>query len=263
MKACSAVGGVLGAVVLTVVPVLMAACAAPDQSGEATTHREAQLRAADIPPAVMQALRERSSGAVLPSHVRFARDETSRDVPAVPAGVREDVAKWIRKVVREEWLPEEMTEKMTGEIRWMESVAPPSGDRDFVRLEYVTRDAGSFSIVEGLNEVSIVWHREGIQPGENPEEAAAELARKLLRVPEESASELTADLTPVGDAETRLYVGSLRIPREAGAYPNWFNYMPTWTCPGYFYVTIPVKRTGEKPRLEEMRARPKEPERRF
>ncbi len=221
---------------------------------------EAQLRAADVPPAVMQALRERSSGAVLPSHVRFARDETSRDVRTVPAGVREDVAKWIGKVVREQWLPEDMIEKMTGEIRWMETVAPPPHDEDFVRLEYTRSKDEAFCFVEGFSNLAILWRNNGIEPGDDAEAAATELAERLLRIPDERVSDLSADLTAVHAGEARLYVGYLRIPKQT-RWPNWYTSMPVWITPGYFCVVVVPDRTGERP--AEWQGKPRLPEARF
>jgi hypothetical protein len=203
------------------------------------------------------------------SYTRFERggpraEEVSAD--RIPGAVRQRAADWVARVVRSPWVPTDCSERFAGETRTVDYVPPDNVD--YLFLDYAAAGS-SFRLAEDGTALSVLWANPNIMPGHDPGKTAVLLAQILLKVPDEEAPKMQAEINEVSAGEVRLFCGRIRIPLEPlpkeqyentlGRNPywhkQWYHDMFVWLADGYFYVSV-AERTGQPPRgPEDMQAR--------
>jgi hypothetical protein len=153
--------------------------------------------------------------AVLSQHAGFRQFEPGPeavDVPdsRIPGEVKETAQEWLKRVIRPEYLPEDPVALMKG-MTWRVDYIPPQ-NVDFLVLEYA-RGKSAFRIAEAPGNVSVLWVDADIAAGEDPANAAIDLAKKLLAIPEDRQADLRANLKELPAGDQKVFAGYLSIPK--------------------------------------------------
>jgi len=153
----------------------------------------------------------------------------------IPAAVKKDAERWVRKMVRPVWIPENLREVFVG-TRAKANYVPPVYV-DFLSAEY-TRGGSSFRIVDGAG-VSILWSNPNIQIGPDKGKTVVLVAQCLLNIPESVAEGLEARVKPFGNPKAKLFLGRLRTRGKSSPDKPvwWYDNMRVWLAPGYFYIS--------------------------